>query len=75
MNFSSAWLLLLGVPLLQASDNNGIKMTIQYGQSGNPSQHTIYLQGDRKRMEYRNSFGVKKTDGSLHRSTGRTLFL
>jgi len=65
MNFSSAWLVLLGIPLLQASDGNGIKMTIQYGQSGNPSQHTIYLQGDRKRTEYQNSFGIKKTDGSL----------
>jgi hypothetical protein len=65
MNFSSAWLLLLGIPLLEASDGNGIKMTIQYGQSGNPSQHTIYLQRDRKRTEYQNSFGVKKIDGSL----------
>jgi hypothetical protein len=65
VNFSSTWLLLLGVPLLQASDGKGIKMTIQYGQSGNPGQHTIYLQGDRKRTEYQNSFGVKKTDGSL----------
>jgi hypothetical protein len=65
VNFSSTWLLLLGIPLLQASDGNGIKMTIQYGQSGNPGQHTIYLQGDRKRTEYQNSFGIKKADGSL----------
>jgi hypothetical protein len=65
MNFSSAWFLLLGIPLLEASGGNGIKMTIQYGQVGNSGQHTIYLQGDRKRTEYQNSFGMKKADGSL----------
>ena len=65
MNFSSTWLLLLGVPLLQASNGHGIKMTIQNGRPGSLSQRTIYVQADRKRMEYQNSFGVMKTDGSL----------
>jgi len=65
MNLSSAWLFLLTAPLLQASENPGIKMTIQYGQGTYPSKHTIYLQGDRKRTEYQNSFGMKKADGSL----------
>jgi hypothetical protein len=61
----SPWLLLLGVPLLPASENSGIRMTIQFGQTGNWSQQTIYMQGDRKRMEFRNSAGRKKADGSL----------
>ncbi|HKM47064.1 MAG TPA: hypothetical protein VJX69_05730 [Terriglobales bacterium] len=66
MNFSSAWLFLLAAaPLLQASENTGIKMTIQYGQGAYPSKHTIYMQGDRKRTEYQNSFGMKKADGSM----------
>ena len=65
MNFSSTWLLLLGIPLLRASENPGIKMTIQFGLAGNSSQQTIYLQGDRKRTEFRNSAGQKKADGSL----------
>ncbi|MFZ0564308.1 MAG: hypothetical protein WBD45_19640 [Terriglobales bacterium] len=43
----------------------GIKMTIEYGQPGNASQRTIYLQADRKRFEYQNSFGQRKADGSL----------
>jgi hypothetical protein len=73
MNFSSAWFLLLGIPLLEASDGNGIKMTIQYGQVGNSSQHTIYLQGDRKRTEYQNSFGQTKADGSVQPTYGPRL--
>jgi hypothetical protein len=64
MNFSSPWLLLLGIPLLQGSENRGIKMTIEFGSGGGSSQQTIYLQGDRKRTEYRNSYGQKKADGS-----------
>jgi hypothetical protein len=65
VTFSSACLLLLGVPLLQASESTGIRMTIQYGGAGLSSQQTIYLQGDRKRMEFRNSEGRKNADGSL----------
>jgi hypothetical protein len=40
-------------------------MTIRHGADGNWSQQTIYSQGDRKRMEYRNSFGQKQADGSM----------
>jgi len=58
-------LLLLGIPLLHASENTGIKMTIQYGAAGLSSQQTIYLQGDRKRMEFRNSSGRRRPDGTL----------
>jgi hypothetical protein len=60
VHFSSTWLLFLGVPLLQASENPGIKMTIQHGATGLSNQQTIYLQGDRKRMEYRNNMGGKE---------------
>jgi hypothetical protein len=60
MHFSFSWLLLLGAPLLQASDNSGIKMTIQFGNSGPSAQRTIYLQSDRKRMEFRNYLGEKE---------------
>jgi len=58
--FSSTCLLFLGVSLLQASENPGIKMTIQQGAAGLSNQQTIYLQGDRKRMEYRNYMGGKE---------------
>jgi hypothetical protein len=60
MRYSSTWLLLLGIPFLQASDNSGIKMTIQFGTFGTSTQHTIYLQADRKRMEFRNYLGETK---------------
>ena len=65
MTFASACLILLGVPLLQASENTGIRMTIQHGGAGLSSQRTVYLQADRKRIEFRNSEGRKNTDGSL----------
>ncbi len=60
MHFSSTWLFLLGIPLLQAAGNSGIKMTIQFGNPGTSAQHTIYLQSDRKRMEFRNYIGEKE---------------
>lgn len=65
MNLSSAWFLLMGIPLLQASEKPGIKMTIEHGSNGLPSQRTIYLQADRKRVDYQNSFGQKQSDGSM----------
>jgi len=70
---SSAWLLFLGVPLLQASENTGVKMTTQHSASGNMSERTIYLQADRKRMEFRNSFGRVRPDGSLQHVSGPRL--
>jgi hypothetical protein len=60
MHFPSTWLFLLVVPLLQAADNTGVKMAIQFGNFGPSAQHTIYLQSDRKRMEFRNSIGEKE---------------
>jgi len=64
--FSFVWLFLLGIPLLQAPGNNGIKMTVESRATGNSSQRTTYIQGDRERMEYRNSFGRKPAaDGSI----------
>jgi hypothetical protein len=60
----SAWLILLGIPLLQTGENPGVKMTIEHGNSL-LTQQTIYLQGDRKRMDFRNSFGQKQADGSV----------
>lgn len=57
MRFASLCLLLAGVPLLQASENTGIKMTIRRVLAGNPSEQTVYVQGDRRRMEFRSYQG------------------
>jgi hypothetical protein len=65
VHFPPTWLLLLATPLLQASENNGIKITIRYGEPENSNQQTIYTSGDRKRMEFQNSVGEKKSDGSM----------
>jgi hypothetical protein len=73
VSFSSTWLLLLGVPLLQASENRGVKMTIQHGQGGLSTQQTIYVQADRKRMEFRSAFGQKNADGSVQPTYGPRL--
>ena len=73
MHLSSLCLLLVGVPLLQASENTGIKMTIRRVFAGNPSEQTIYVQGDRKRMEFRNYEGQRKADGSQQWLSGPRL--
>lgn len=74
MNFSSAWLFLLAAaPLLQASENTGIKMTIEHGGAGLSNRQTIYLQADRKRTEFRGSVGRKQADGSLQQMDGPRL--
>jgi hypothetical protein len=70
---SSLCLLLVGVPLLQASENTGIKMTIRRLFAGNSSEQTIYAQGDRKRMEFRNYAGQRKADGSQQWLSGPRL--
>jgi hypothetical protein len=59
MYFSSGWLLLLSVPLLQASENKGVKVTLELGSAGRSSSHISYLQSDRKRSEFRNYLGDK----------------
>ncbi len=48
-------------------------MTIQRGGTGLSSQQTIYLQGDRKRTEFRSSYGRKQADGSLQQIYGPRL--
>jgi hypothetical protein len=73
VHVSSTWLLLLGIPLLRDSEKTGIKMTVQYVQTGGSNQHTVYFQGDRKRMEFRGSEGLKKADGSLQTIYGPRL--
>ncbi len=73
MPFAPTLLLLLAVPPLQAPANTGIKMTIRYGDAGNSSEHIIYISADRKRMEFRNSAGEKKADGSLQLMYGPRL--
>ena len=64
MHLSPICLLLLGVPLLKTSENTGIKMTVRRVFAGNPTEQTIYVQRDRKRMEFRNYQGKRKADGS-----------
>jgi hypothetical protein len=57
MLFSSLFLLALAIPFLQSSDRSGITITVQSVMNGNQAQRTTYIQPDRQRMEYRNSFG------------------
>jgi hypothetical protein len=59
--------------MFQAFGNNGIKMTIRFGQAENSDEHTVYIAGDRKRMEFRNSSGKKNADGSLQMTYGPRL--
>src|SRR6185437_240407 len=73
MHLSPLCLLLVGVPLLQASENTGIEMTIRRVFAGNPSEQTIYVQGDRKRIEFRNYSGQRKADGSQQWLSGPRL--
>jgi hypothetical protein len=50
--------LVFGVPAQTAPGASGLKMTIRFTANGYPElEETIYLQGDRKRMESRNSMG------------------
>ena len=73
VHFSPLCLLLIGVPLLQAPENTGIKMTIRHVVAGSPSEQTIYVQGDRKRIEFRNYVGEPKADGSQQWLSGPRL--
>jgi hypothetical protein len=73
VHLSSFCLLLVGIPLVQASENTGIKMTIRRVFVGNSSEQTIYVQGDRKRMEFRNYAGQRKADGSQQWLSGPRL--
>ena len=73
MHFSLPWFLLLLVPMFQTPANNGIKMTIRFGQAENSNEHTVYIAGDRKRVEFRNSSGKKNAGGSLQLTYGPRL--
>src|SRR5580704_87627 len=66
-------LLHVGVPLMRDSENAGIRMTIRRIFAGNPSEQTIYVQEDRKRMEFRNHFGQQGADGSQQWLSGPRL--
>jgi hypothetical protein len=57
MPFSSFFLLALAIPFLQSSERSGITIIVQSSVGGNQAQRTTYIQPDRQRMEYRNSFG------------------
>jgi hypothetical protein len=58
MLFPSLVLLALAIPFLQSSDRSGTAITVQSNVRGNQAQRTTYIQPDRQRMEYRNSFGA-----------------
>jgi hypothetical protein len=70
---SSIWLLLLGIPLLPVAESPSMKMTIQHGQTSLITQQTIYLQADRKRVEFRNASGRRLADGSMQSIYGPRL--
>ncbi len=59
MSLSSLFLLALATSFLQSSDRAGITITVQSDLKGHQTQRTTYLQPDRQRMEYRNSFGTR----------------
>lgn len=74
MHFPPKLFLLLSFPVLltfnasaqSVSDAPGIEITTRFGFVGNTSEHTVYLQRDRKRMEYQNSTGgPRNPDGTL----------
>lgn len=73
VHLSSICSLLVLIPLMQASEKTGIKMTIRHVLAGNPSEQTVYVQGDRKRMEFRNSVGQSRSDGSQQWLSGPRL--
>lgn len=73
VHLSPLCLLLVGIPLLQAPENTGIKITIRHVFAGNPSEQTIYVQGDRRRMEFRNYVGRPKAGGSQQWLSGPRL--
>lgn len=53
-------LLAIGTPFPQSPATTGIKMTIRDNFPGMSNERTIYLQGDRRRMEFRYSQGQRK---------------
>lgn len=65
MRISPAWFLLLGIPLLHASDTPGLTITVQRVFGGIASDQTMYIEKDRRRTEVRASTATpKRPDGS-----------
>lgn len=60
MRSSLIWLLALAIPTTPGAEHSGIKMTIESVVAGNSSARTSYLEADRLRVEYRNSFGGRR---------------
>ncbi len=58
MRISPVWFLILGIPLLRASNASGLKMTVRHTSEGISSDQTFYIEKDRRRAEYRNWIGV-----------------
>src|SRR5207253_1502333 len=58
MRVSPVWFLILGIPLLRASNASGLKMTVRHTSEGISSDQTFYIEKDRRRAEYRNWIGV-----------------
>src|SRR5438132_11626771 len=59
MRISPVWFLILGIPLLHASNASGLKMTVRHTSEGISSDQTFYIEKDRRRAEYRNWIGVQ----------------
>lgn len=70
MRFPLITVLLLGVPLVQAQRSTGFKIVVENDSFGGPGQQTTYIQSDRKRLEYGNSFREKNADGSPQQVAG-----
>jgi hypothetical protein len=64
MHLSFLCLLLAGAPMLTASGHTGVKIVTRRIFAGHSSEQTVYLQEDRKRMEFRNYAARRKADGS-----------
>lgn len=75
MRISPPWLLLLGVPLLQPPSSSGLRFAVRHTNDGISSEHLLYVEQDRRRMEYRNSTGGSKRrwDGSTDMRYGPRL--
>jgi hypothetical protein len=70
MRYVPAWFFILGAPLLGASQSTAIKLTIRTVMWGSSNEQIVYLQSDRKRVEYRKVAGRRSADGSTQPVTG-----
>lgn len=60
MPFALLWWLALAIPFLPAPESTGFTVTVQSGITGNQTHRTSYIQSDRQRVEYQNSFGTRR---------------